>query len=70
MAHEGEKFVIYKDPKDSHFKRRLRSHLGGTLAESTSGHREKSACEAELSAFMADYPDVERLDTTASDHAR
>ena len=40
---------------------------GGTLATSRSGHPEKADCEAELRAFMSDYPGAEVLGTTVTD---
>jgi uncharacterized protein YegP (UPF0339 family) len=63
VTHKG-KFVLYRVLNDG-YRWRLRSLAGETLAESPSGHREKAACEAELRAFMADYPGTEVLDATA-----
>ena len=65
MSHEQSKFVLYRDLGDG-YRWRLRSATGETLAASAAGHREKSACEAEMRSFMADHHlDVEVLDATA-----
>ena len=63
MAKES-KFVLYRELGDG-YRWRLRPPTGETLAASPSGHREKSACEAELRAFMAAHPGAEVLDLTA-----
>jgi uncharacterized protein YegP (UPF0339 family) len=62
---EKSKFVLYRDLKDG-YRWRLRSPDGETLAESPSGHRKKSACEAEIHAFMADHPGAVVLDATTT----
>jgi uncharacterized protein YegP (UPF0339 family) len=66
VAESKPKFVVYRDPKDG-YRWRLRSPTGETLAASPSGHREKSACEAEVRAFMSDHPGAEVLDLTATE---
>jgi len=43
---------------------------GETLAASPSGHREKSACKAELRAFMTGHPGAEVLDLTTTETVR
>ena len=66
MSHERSKFVLYRELGGG-YRWRLRSATGETLAASAAGHREKSACEADLRAFMTDHhPDVGVLDTTAT----
>jgi uncharacterized protein YegP (UPF0339 family) len=67
MRHEaGSKLVLYQDLGDG-YRWRLRSATGVTLAASEAGHGEKSACEADLRAFMADHHlDVKVLDATAT----
>ena len=66
MSHEQSKFVLYRDLGNG-YRWRLRSATGDTLAVSATGHREKSACEADLRAFMADHhPDAEVVDATAT----
>jgi uncharacterized protein YegP (UPF0339 family) len=65
VAESKPKFIVYRDLEDG-YRWRLRSPTGETLATSTSGHREKGACAAELGAFMADYPGAEVLDLTAT----
>jgi uncharacterized protein YegP (UPF0339 family) len=63
---EKSKFVLYRDLKDG-YRWRLRSPDGDTLAESPSGHQEKSTCEAELRTAIADHhPGAEVLDATAA----
>ncbi|QIN82250.1 DUF1508 domain-containing protein [Rubrobacter tropicus] len=64
MTGKGRKFVLYRDFKTG-YRWRLRSPTGETLAASASGHREKSACEAELRIFAADHPGAGILDATA-----
>jgi uncharacterized protein YegP (UPF0339 family) len=65
VRHEQSKFVLYRDLGDG-YRWRLRSATGETLAASAAGHREKSASQADLRAFMADHHlDVEVLDATA-----
>jgi uncharacterized protein YegP (UPF0339 family) len=66
VSHEQSTFVLYRDLGDG-YRLRLRSATGETLAASAAGHREKSACEAEMRSFMADHHlDVEVLDATAT----
>jgi uncharacterized protein YegP (UPF0339 family) len=66
VRHEQSKFVLYRDLGDG-YRWRLRSATGETLAVSAADHREKSACEAEMRAFMADHHlDVEVLDATVA----
>jgi uncharacterized protein YegP (UPF0339 family) len=70
VRHEGSKLVLYRDLGDG-YRWRLRSATGETLAASEAGHGEKSACEADLRAFMAEHHlEVEILDTTATSGAR
>lgn len=64
MTGKGSKFVLYRDFKTG-YRWRLRSPTGETLAASASGHREKSACEAELRGFATDHPGAGILDATA-----
>ena len=66
MAESKPKFVVYRDLKDG-YRWRLRSSTGETLAASPSGHRKKSACEAEARAFMTGHRDAEILDLTATE---
>jgi hypothetical protein len=63
MTAKESKFILYRELEDG-YRWRLRSPTGETLAASASGHREKGACEAELRAFMTDYPGAEVLDLT------
>jgi hypothetical protein len=70
VSHEQSKVVLYRDLGDG-YRWRLRSATGETLAASAAGHGEKSACEADLRAFMAEHQlDVEVLDATATDLMR
>ena len=72
MRDDGQsKFVLYRDLEDG-YRWRLRSATGETLAASKAGHGEKSACEADLRAFMAEHHlvEVEILDATATARAR
>jgi uncharacterized protein YegP (UPF0339 family) len=65
VRHEQSRCVLYREVGDG-YRWRLRSDSGETLAVSAAGHREKSACEADLRAFMTDHlPDVGVLDATA-----
>jgi uncharacterized protein YegP (UPF0339 family) len=67
VSHEQSKFVLYRELGDG-YRWRLRSATGETLAVSAAGHREKSACEADLRAFMTHHHlDVAVLDATATD---
>jgi uncharacterized protein YegP (UPF0339 family) len=62
---EQSKFVLYRDLGDG-YRWRLRSATGQTLAASEVGYPTKSACQADLSAFIADrHPEAEVLDATA-----
>jgi uncharacterized protein YegP (UPF0339 family) len=71
VTHENEKkFVLYPDLNDGRYRWRLRSHTGETLSESPTAHSEKSACEAELRAFLADHQGAELLGATATGDAR
>jgi hypothetical protein len=66
MRHEELKFVLYRELGDG-YRWRQRSATGETLAASEAAHGEKSACEADLYAFMADHHlNVEVLDATAT----
>jgi uncharacterized protein YegP (UPF0339 family) len=67
VSHQQGKFVLYRDLGDG-YRWRLRSATGKTLAASeAAGHREKSAYEADLRAFMADHHlEVEVLDATVT----
>jgi uncharacterized protein YegP (UPF0339 family) len=59
------KFVLYRELEDG-YRWRLRSATGETLAASGAGQPSKSACEADLHAFMAEHHlDVEIFDATA-----
>ena len=66
MSHQHSKFVLYRELGDG-YRWRLRSATGQTLAASEVAHPIKSACEADLRAFMTDHhPDAEILDATAT----
>jgi uncharacterized protein YegP (UPF0339 family) len=66
VSHQHSKFVLYRDLGDG-YRWRLRSATGETRAVSAVGHREKSAGEADLRAFVADHHlDVEVLDATVT----
>ena len=54
VAEKKEKFVIYRDMEGG-YRWRLRSATGETLAASEAGHPNKSVCEADMRAFMADH---------------
>jgi uncharacterized protein YegP (UPF0339 family) len=65
VSHEQSKFVLYRELGDG-YRWRLRSATGETLAASAAGHQEKSACLADLRAYMGDHHlEVEVLDATA-----
>jgi uncharacterized protein YegP (UPF0339 family) len=67
---EASKFVLYRELGDG-YRWRLRSATGETLAASGAAHGEKSACEADLRAFMAEHHlEGEILDATATAGAR
>jgi uncharacterized protein YegP (UPF0339 family) len=63
------KFILYRDLRNG-YRWRLRSATGETLAASLSGHPEKSTCEAELRALMADHAGAELLDLTVARTSR
>jgi uncharacterized protein YegP (UPF0339 family) len=66
MSHQQSKFVLYRELGGG-YRWRLRFATGETRAVSAAGHQEKSACEADLRAFMADHHlDVEVLDATVT----
>jgi uncharacterized protein YegP (UPF0339 family) len=65
VRHEELKFVPSRELGDG-YRWRLRSATGETLAASGAGQPSKSACEADMHAFMAEHHlDVEVLDATA-----
>jgi uncharacterized protein YegP (UPF0339 family) len=65
MSTEASKFVLYRDI-EAGYRWRLRSAAGETLAASEASHPTKSACEADMRAFMADrHVDAEVLDAMA-----
>jgi uncharacterized protein YegP (UPF0339 family) len=66
VAESKPKRVVYRDLKDG-YRWMLRSPMGETLAASPSGHREKSACEAEVRAVMTGHPGAEVLDPTTTE---
>jgi uncharacterized protein YegP (UPF0339 family) len=64
------KVVLYRDLENG-YRWRLRSATGETLAVSASGHPQKSACEAELRALLAErHADAEVLDLTVARTAK
>jgi hypothetical protein len=64
VAEKKDKFVIYRDMKGG-YRWRLRSPTGETVAASEAGSPNKSVCEADLRAFMADHHlDAKVLDAT------
>ena len=64
------KFVLYREVGDG-YRWRLRSATGQTLAASEAAYPLKSACEADLLAFMDDrHVEAEVLDATAARGAR
>jgi uncharacterized protein YegP (UPF0339 family) len=65
VSEEGNTFVLYKDLGDG-YRWRLRSPTGETLAASPQGHREKTSCEAEILAAVADHPGAKVLDATVA----
>jgi uncharacterized protein YegP (UPF0339 family) len=65
VSHQHSKFVLYRELRYG-YRWRLRSATGQTLAASEVGYPTKSACEADLSAFIADgHLQAEVLDATA-----
>ena len=64
MRHVQSKFVLYREVGDG-YRWRLRSATGETLAASEAAYATKSACEADLLAFMDDrHLEAEVLDAT------
>jgi len=58
------KFILYRNLGNGYRWRLRRSATGETLAASLSGHPEKTSCEAELRALMADHAGAEVLELT------
>jgi uncharacterized protein YegP (UPF0339 family) len=57
------RFIVYHDSRGG-YRRRLRLHLGETVAASAKGHLEKSECEGEMEPWGTKYPDVCVRDAT------